>query len=233
MAITAAELRSECLRILNALDGASSEATYVSPGLSSADSKWSDQHVDSFLNNAIAEVAALVAEAGDEDTLFLLAKRTADLGDSTGQYIIDKSVITGPIIQVETSYDASAWTYNYAEPDSATAIRRYRRRKAAGYVTLPLHSYAIEGKSIYFPGTKIAVSFIPEPFASDSAVAVPRKLANAIVAIALSYLFAYDGAASYINAAQYFASLAANARQLILAGKAELIPMNQVPYSGS
>lgn len=232
MAITGAELRSEVIRILNATDGSITEPTYVSPGLNSADAKWGDAHIDSFLNNAIAEVAALVAEAGDDESLFLLAKRTADLGDNSGQLILSASVVSGPIIQVEVSYDSSNFTYQYAEPDSATSIRRYRARKTAGALTLPLYSFAIEGKTLYYPGTRVAISFIPEPFTSDNTVSIPRKLANAIVAIALSYLFAYDGAGSYINAAQYFASLAANARQLILANKANLIPF-PTPYQGA
>lgn len=232
MAVTLAEMTSQCIRILNAADGAASEPTYVA-GLTSSDQKWSQEHIQSELNNAIADIAAVVAEAGDRDSLFLLAKRTVDLGSGDGQYVIDKAVITGPIVQVEVSYDSSAFTYNYAELDSAASIRRYRARKTAGALTLPLYSFAIEGKIIYYPGTRIAVSFIPEPFASDSSVTIPRKLANAIVDEALARLFAYDGATSYINAAQYFASLSSNAKQLILSGKAELVPMPMLPYQGA
>lgn len=164
----------------------------------------------------------------------MFCKRTVDLGDNTGQYTIPEDTINGPIVIVEITFDTSApyTDYAYAEPDSATAIRRYRTRYTAGKLEVPMYSYALEGKQIYYTGSRIAITFVPDDVGSNSDTLLPNKYANAVIAIALSYLFAYDGATSYVNAANYFHTLAAEARNYILAGKADLVAQPVPPYQG-
>jgi hypothetical protein len=245
--MTIIELTNNCFRILNALDGATTE-TYTSL-LTNTDPKWSVEHVQSFIKHAIAEVANLEMLAGRKDSLHMFCKRrthnaaaTVALGDNTGRYTIDEDLIDGPIVIVEITFDTTGATidsvpdsytgYEYAEPDSASAIRRYRTRYTAGKLEVPMYSYAIEGKQIYYTGSRIAITYVPDDVGSNASTSLPNKYANAVVAMALSYLFAYAGGASYVNAAAYFSRLASEARQLILAGKPELVSAAQAPYGG-
>lgn len=233
--MTIIELTNNCFRILNALDGAASETTYASVLLTNTDTKWSTEHVQSFIKHAIAEIANLEIISGRKDALHMFLKRTVDLGDGTGAYDIPEDTINGPIAGVEITFDSSApYTgYEYAEPDAASAIRRYRTRYTNTKLEVPMYSYAIEGKRIYYTGQRIAITYVPDDVGSNADTLLPNKYSNAAVAMALSYLFAYAGGASYVNAAAYFKSLASEARQMILLGKPELVSAASFPYQGT
>jgi hypothetical protein len=181
--------------------------------------------------DALALVASIVARSPLSDDAFLFCIQESDLGSGDGQYHINKTVITGPIVCVNVSYDSSAFTYKYAERDSASAIQDYRVLRTASRRIIPLLSWDLVGETIFYPGTRIQVTFVPGDVgeAGSDIDAIPRKYADWALAKTLAILFPRDG--GQIGAAQHYNSIDQMYTQLVISGNAQLPPFQ--PYSGS
>lgn len=156
----------------------------------------------------------------------------------------DKKV-SGSIVAVEVTYTSaasapapaaqianpfgSATLWRYAEPDSATAIRRKRSLSTRHAVNL--YSFEIVAKQVYAGGNGIRLTFFPDDFGSDANDSIPRGLHFLAMAFALSKLYGQKAGATGINAARYYANWAAQYAQLLLDSKADFAPLP--PYMGT
>jgi hypothetical protein len=225
--------KAEIIGKVTVLLGATLDTTTGSTMASttSSDPKYPADLIDKTVLDAIASVASTVARSPLQADTWLFCLREPDLGSGDGQLFLDPTVITGPIVAVDVSYDASAFTYKHAEPDSATAIEDYRTLRTAGRRTGKMRSYAIVGRTLYYPGTRVRITYVPGDVGeTDSDIEeIPRKYVPWIEALALALLFGRDG--TRLAAAQHYKSFARESEQLALGGSVEL--PEYTPYQGS
>lgn len=199
----------------------------------STDAKFPVELIDKCVLDAFSSVASTVARSPLQADSWLFCIQESDLGNGDGQYHINTAIITGPIVRVDVSYDSSAFTYKYAEPDSATAIQDYRtlRNATPSRRLTKLYSYCVDGETIFYPGTRIRVTFVPGDIGESGSdiTTIPRKYAFWVAAEALAFLFGRDG--GKLEAGNFYAQLAHQYRQLALAGATEM--PNLLPYAGS
>jgi hypothetical protein len=165
--------------------------------------------------------------------------------ETTGTDTTDTKV-DGNIVAVEITYSTptaapvasstnpnplSAASWQYAEPDSAAAIRR--RRILATRLLAPLYSYEIVGRRVYTAGTGVRITFVPSDFGESSSglTTVPNEIALPIMAEALSMLYGQSAAQSEIGAAAYYNSKAGEYKQMLASGVREFEPIT--PYKAS
>lgn len=202
MDLTSATQRT--LAILNA--SAIDASTYPSV---SNDPRFPTGHVQAMLASAAREILGYILDnpyhpqrrtlLTTSSGLASAAAIPAHFGPISGVKIT-KGAVTRPGI-----FDPQWRTVDTAIQDLAT-----------GLLEIQPFLYAIDGQYLYHTGDTATVDYVPLAVSNVDATAVaavPGEYENAVIAIALSYLFAFEGAD--IQAAGYFNSIVDGIRNAI------------------
>lgn len=152
-------------------------------------------------------------------------------------------LISGDIIGIELTWTTPAAaavapgpsnpfltaSWEYAEPDSAAAIRR--RRKLATRHKVPLHSFEHVGNKIYAAANGLRVTYFPSNFGETATDEVPTGLHLAAMCRFLSVYYGQKAGSSGVQAAGYYDRALLEMIQLLLSGKVDFGPLP--PYQGN
>lgn len=241
--MTIDDVTKACAAILNAskLTGSTDSSGATSAGETyyaiSIDDKFPTPHIKAMGILGIASICGLAATTPGNPDRHLLCVQSTDLNNKTLLSVLTTGLDKlGTIVAVEVTYTATpTYVYEYAEPDSATAIRDYLAIVALGTIPMPsLFSYAIEGAILYHPGVKGRLTYVPNDLGQSTSAltSFPDKYGAAVIAEALSLLFAFDADPQYLQAAGYFEGKAEAAKKLILDNRVESIPA-VMPFEGA